>query len=84
MSITRTSTGHASTASSGILGSGIHIDPDTESDSDDNESTSTLSSSNDGLVRNVSLVRRGRATMIRNPSARARRSMVPEVHCERT
>jgi hypothetical protein len=78
MSRGRASTGQASTASSGILGSGIHIDPDTESDSDDDESTTTSSSSYDRLVRNVSLVRRGQVQMIRNPSLR--RSVVPEVH----
>ena len=66
-----------STLSSGVLGPGtIEVDPDTEeSDSD----VSSIGSSTEGqLVRNVSLVRRGQARIIRNPSAR--RSTVPEVY----
>lgn len=68
-----------STASSGVLGGGtmVDVDPDTESDSD-GESSSGSSLSFDQLERSVSLVRRGQARIIRNPSAR--RSVVPEVY----
>ena len=55
----------------------VDVDPDTENDSDA-ESTTTSSSSFDQLVRSVSLVRRGQARIVRNPSAR--RSVVPEVY----
>jgi hypothetical protein len=79
-----TSDTRISTASSGVLGPGLDVDPDTEDDFDEDESTTTSSSSFDQLVRSVSLVRRGQAQMIRNPSSR--RSIIPEVfvfilHC---
>lgn len=65
-----------STTSSGVLGlTSVIIDPDTEDESEE-ENIST-SSSEGQLVRSVSMVRRGRARIIRNPSAR--RSVVPEV-----
>jgi hypothetical protein len=67
-----------STVSSGVLGPGtIEVDPDTEEESD-SDMSSLGSSGEGGLVRNVSMVRRGQARIIRNPSAR--RSTVPEVH----
>ena len=67
-----------SAASSGVLGGGtmVDVDPDTENDSDE-ESATTSTSSFEQLERSVSLVRRGQAQIIRNPSAR--RSVVPEV-----
>ena len=69
-----------STVSSGVLGPGtIEVDPDTEEDEEETESdvSSVYSSTEGQLVRNVSLVRRGQARIIRNPSAR--RSTIPEV-----
>jgi len=69
-----------STVSSGVLGPGtIEVDPDTEDDEEESDSDySSVGSSGVGqLVRNVSMVRRGQARIIRNPSAR--RSTVPEV-----
>jgi len=67
-----------STTSSGVLGmSAIEVDPDTENDSDE-DGSSVSSESFDRLARNVSLVRRGQARIIRNPSA-TRRSVIPEV-----
>ena len=69
-----------STVSSGVLGPGtIEVDPDTEYEEESDSDVSSLrSSGEDRLVRNVSMVRRGQATIIRNPSAR--RSTVPEVY----
>jgi len=67
-----------STVSSGVLGPGtIEVDPDTEEEMSDSDISSLGSSGEDQLVRNVSMVRRGQARIIRNPSAR--RSTVPEV-----
>lgn len=70
-----------STVSSGVLGPGtIEVDPDTEEEEEDvsDSDYSSVGSSGVGqLVRNVSMVRRGQARIIRNPSAR--QSTVPEV-----
>jgi hypothetical protein len=68
-----------STASSGVLGPvTIDVDPDTDNEEDDDdESIDSSASEFEHLVRNVSLVRRGTATIIRNASSR--RSVVPEV-----
>ena len=66
----------ASMASSGALGLGT-VEVDLDTDSDDDESTTTDSSGYEQLVRSISMVRRGQARIIRNPSAR--RSMTPEV-----
>ena len=65
-----------STASSGVLGP-VTIDVDPDTDFEDNESEASSTSEFEQLVRNVSLVRRGTATIVRNPSSR--RSVVPEV-----
>jgi hypothetical protein len=69
-----------STVSSGVLGPGtIEVDPDTEYEEESDSDVSSLrSSGEDRLIRNVSMVRRGQAIIIRNPSAR--RSTVPEVY----
>lgn len=65
-----------SMASSGALGPGtVEVDLDTESD--DDGSITTDSSGYEQLVRTISLVRRGQARLMRNPSAR--QSMTPEV-----
>ena len=72
-----------STVSSGVLGPGtIEVDPDTEEEEEeedvsDSEYSSVGSSGVGQLVRNVSMVRRGQARIIRNPSAR--QSTIPEV-----
>jgi hypothetical protein len=67
-----------STTSSGVLGvSSVVIELDPSDESGEEENTSTSSSSEGQLVRGISTVRRGRARIIRNPSAR--RSVVPEV-----
>jgi len=65
-----------STASSGVLGP-VTIDVDPDTDFEDNESEASSTSEFEQLVRSVSLVRRGTATIVRNPSSR--RSVVPEV-----
>jgi hypothetical protein len=65
-----------STASSGVLGPvTIDVDPDTANE--DTESVDSSTSEFEQLVRSVSLVRRGTATIIRNGSQR--KSVVPEV-----
>ena len=63
-----------STVSSGVLGMDM-IETDPESDG---ENTIASASSFDQLVRSVSLVRRGQARIIRNPSAR--RVVPPDVY----
>src|SRR5579859_2582479 len=67
----------ASMASSGVLGLGVDLDSNSDWD-DDEGSASDFSVQSSDLVREVSLVRRGQARIMRNPSAR--RSVVPEVH----
>jgi hypothetical protein len=68
-----------SLASSGVLGIGaIEVDPDSDSDTYTDDGSSITEFDMDQLVRGVSLVRRGQARMMRNPSTN-RRSVYPEV-----